>query len=328
VFDTVRETGDHGSFNSWGRDRFWLPDIKQVNALVADHPELPTLDCIEPNTIRNSRWRCDHGWDIDLDDGSSYYRIYNNLCLNGGIKNREGYARVVENNILVNNTFHPHVWYARSGDVFQRNIVFAEYQPVRVDTPWGNEVERNLFHQPGLPAQPAAKLAEQSGRDEHSLKGDALFVDPSAGDYRVEQDSPAVGLGFTNFAMDQFGVASPKLKAVARTPQLPTVKIASGAKQHVIDWLGAKIKDVESDGEVSATGLARAHGVLLISVPTDSQAAKAGLRNNDVILKLNSKTVTGSDLPAAWSAVANTGRVKLTLWRDQKECELEATISE
>ncbi|MCB1618134.1 MAG: right-handed parallel beta-helix repeat-containing protein, partial [Pseudomonadales bacterium] len=23
VFDTVRETGDHGSFNSWGRDRFW-----------------------------------------------------------------------------------------------------------------------------------------------------------------------------------------------------------------------------------------------------------------------------------------------------------------
>ena len=23
VFDTVRETGDHGSFNSWGRDRYW-----------------------------------------------------------------------------------------------------------------------------------------------------------------------------------------------------------------------------------------------------------------------------------------------------------------
>ncbi len=23
VFDTVKETGDHGSFNSWGRDRYW-----------------------------------------------------------------------------------------------------------------------------------------------------------------------------------------------------------------------------------------------------------------------------------------------------------------
>ena len=21
--------------------------------------------------LRNNRWRCDHGWDIDLDDGSS-----------------------------------------------------------------------------------------------------------------------------------------------------------------------------------------------------------------------------------------------------------------
>lgn len=28
VFDTVKETGDHGSFNSWGRDRFWHPDRK------------------------------------------------------------------------------------------------------------------------------------------------------------------------------------------------------------------------------------------------------------------------------------------------------------
>ena len=149
VFDTVRETGDHGSFNSWGRDRYWLPNIKEVDSLVVAHPELPTLDCIEPITIRNSRWRCDHGWDIDLDDGSSYYHICNNLCLNGGIKNREGYGRVVENNILVNNSYHPHVWYARSGDIFRRNIIFNEYQPVGVDKPWGAEIDRNMLHRPG-----------------------------------------------------------------------------------------------------------------------------------------------------------------------------------
>ena len=23
--------------------------------------------------LRNNRWRCDHGWDIDLDDGSTNY---------------------------------------------------------------------------------------------------------------------------------------------------------------------------------------------------------------------------------------------------------------
>jgi hypothetical protein len=79
VFDTVRETGDHGSFNSWGRDRFWHLNDAPPEKL----PELALLDVVEPNVIRNSRWRCDHGWDVDLDDGSSHYEIYSNLFLNG-----------------------------------------------------------------------------------------------------------------------------------------------------------------------------------------------------------------------------------------------------
>jgi hypothetical protein len=32
IFDTVKETGDHGSFNSWGRDRYWglrgVPEVR------------------------------------------------------------------------------------------------------------------------------------------------------------------------------------------------------------------------------------------------------------------------------------------------------------
>jgi len=110
IFDTVKETGDHGSFNSWGRDRFWRPNIGEVNAWVKQAPDLPLLDVVKPIVLANNRWRCDHGWDIDLDDGSSNYIITNNLCLHGGIKNREGFKRIVENNILVNNGYHPHVW--------------------------------------------------------------------------------------------------------------------------------------------------------------------------------------------------------------------------
>lgn len=329
VFDTVRETGDHGSFNSWGRDRFWLPDIKQVNALVAAHPELPALDCIEPITIRNSRWRCDHGWDIDLDDGSSFYHIYNNLCLNGGIKNREGYGRVVENNVLVNNSFHPHVWYARSGDVFRRNIVFTEYRPVRVDRPWGAEVDRNLLHRPGAAVEPALQLQEQGGRDEHSLVGDALFVNPPAGDYRVRDESPATGLGFVNFPMDQFGVVSPELKQLARTP-LPAVAAAPSEypDQGTVQWLGARVRSVTTPGEASATGLARARGVFIVDAPADSAAGKAGLRSNDVILQLNSTTVAGwEDFNDAWQAVADPGPVRLVVWRDQKAYEIDVARS-
>jgi hypothetical protein len=52
---------------------------------------LPLLDVVKPIMLANNRWRCDHGWDIDLDDGSSNYIITNNLCLRGGIKNREGF---------------------------------------------------------------------------------------------------------------------------------------------------------------------------------------------------------------------------------------------
>ena len=36
IFDTVKETGDHGSFNSWGRDRFWRPDNAEVEAWVRE----------------------------------------------------------------------------------------------------------------------------------------------------------------------------------------------------------------------------------------------------------------------------------------------------
>ena len=150
VFDTVKETGDHGSFNSWGRDRYWGLKGIDLDAITAGKDrDLPMLDAVEPIMLRNNRWRCDHGWDIDLDDGSSNYHIYNNLCLHGGIKNREGFYRTVENNIMVNNSFHPHVWFHGSGDVFRRNIVFATFKPIEMKPPWGKECDFNLLHVAG-----------------------------------------------------------------------------------------------------------------------------------------------------------------------------------
>ena len=38
------------------------------------------LDAMKPTVIRDSRWRCDHGWDIDLDDGSSTTRSTTTSC--------------------------------------------------------------------------------------------------------------------------------------------------------------------------------------------------------------------------------------------------------
>ena len=147
IFNTVLETGDHGSFNSWGRDRFFSPDINKTVGEVRKDTSLLWLDMLGVNTLCNSRWRCDHGWDIDLDDGSSHYRIYNNVLLNGGLKLREGFDRIATNNIIVNNSLHPHVWYEGSGDIVKNNIFFTEYQPIAMnvsrpeDGKWGKEID-------------------------------------------------------------------------------------------------------------------------------------------------------------------------------------------
>jgi hypothetical protein len=247
--------------------------------------------------LANNRWRCDHGWDIDLDDGSSYYIITNNLCLHGGIKNREGYGRTVENNIMVGGSLNPHVWFAESGDIFRHNIVWTSYKPaVMRRPPWGREMDYNLMQKDGAETAPATALQRLSGRDEHSIVADAQFMDPARGDYRVREGSPALALGFVNFAMDQFGVQKPALKAIARTPALPgpipataTIAARDTAPQ---GWLGAKVRNIADEGEMSAFGLPGVTGVLILEVPPDSPPMKAGLKKNDVILSVNGAKTT------------------------------------
>jgi hypothetical protein len=215
VFNTVLETGDHGSFNSWGRDRYWHPDRRIMDSLIAEHPELILLDAVKTTTIRNNRFRCDHGWDIDLDDGSSNYEIYNNLCLNGGLKLREGFFRTVYNNIMINNSFHPHVWFKNSRDVFMHNIVTAAYAPIRIPS-WGKFINHNLF-----PDSASLAKAQRNNTDQNSVIGDPMFIDPANGNYQVAAGSPALLCGFLNFAMDQFGVVSPRLKVLAKKIPMP-----------------------------------------------------------------------------------------------------------
>jgi hypothetical protein len=337
VFDTVKETGDHGSFNSWGRDRFWLPSTTATSNRAAANPDLPLLDVIEPITLANSRWRCDHGWDIDLDDGSSNYHIFNNLLLNGGLKNREGYYRVVENNIILGDkdgSLHPHVWYDNSRDVFRNNIISTPYKPINMPPgPWGEIFDNNVLQTPGQaePA-PATALEGASGRDEHSIRADVLFVDPAKGDYRLKDDSPALALGFKNFPMDQFGVTDPRLKALARTPFASIAGRASVTRSvardpGLRDFLGARIRDIIGLGEVSAYGLPGEIGVLLVQVPAGSAAEKAGLKKGDVILKCQGREISGvNDLFEILDIAARKTKVTLDLWRLQHYVSVKVNV--
>ncbi|PHS19041.1 MAG: signaling protein [Blastopirellula sp.] len=282
VFDTVRETGDHGSFNSWGRDRFW--GLKEAPAEKLS--QLALLD-VEKNTIRNSRWRCDHGWDVDLDDGSSNYEIYNNVFLNGGLKLREGFHRKVYNNIAINNSMHLHVWYESSMDEITRNIFMTQYRPIRMPAKqWGKLMDRNLF----LTEEAKNRYAEH-GCDLNSLAGDPLFIDPEHGDYRVKEGSPALKLGFVNFPMDQFGVKKSSLKAISRTPKLPilndpskpTVTKTPASPKELSVWQGATVAQLAGE-DFSAFGVSKeAGGVHLVSVPDGTFAAIGLFNKGDVI---------------------------------------------
>jgi hypothetical protein len=294
VFNTVLETGDHGSFNSWGRDRFWSSDMHETITEVAKEPGLPKLDMLDKNIIRNSRWRCDHGWDIDLDDGSSWYRIYNNVLLNGGLKMREGFDRTATNNIILNNSLHPHVWYPGSGDIFTHNIVFGAYRPavmgrgMAADAHWGTTLDSNLF---ATHNDDRLKFAV-NGCDENSLVGDPLFLNAAAGDYRVKEGSPALQMGFVNFPMNEFGVVSEKLKKIAQKPIIPElVANLSGGSGENHKWLGGTVKNVETFGEQSAAGLSSMSGVIILQVPPKSKLAQFGFTTGDVIIGYDGRVI-------------------------------------
>ncbi len=320
IFDTVLETGDHGSFNSWGRDRYWH---SATAAEVKNDPQLPFLDAMKATMIRDSRWRCDHGWDIDLDDGSSNYEIHNNLLLHGGLKFREGYRRKAYNNIMVYCGFHPHVWFDDSGDSFRSNIVMAGHADVGMPSGWGNCIDSNLF----ASAADLAK-ARSSGCDARSLAGDPMFIDPANGDFRVKEGSPALKLGFKNFPMDQFGVKKPSLKALAKTPVLTTVAMnanpaesqLAGPRQQF--WLGAPLHGLTGE-EFSAFGVSKTDGgVQLVEVPTGSAAALAGLKSNDLIQGVNGSQVSGTAQLFAALNKAGVAPLKVRVIRNQQPSEL------
>jgi hypothetical protein len=330
VFNTVLETGDHGSFNSWGRDRYWTPDINASVPEVNSNPRFPFLDMLDSNTIRHNRWRCDHGWDIDLDDGSSWYRIYDNLLLKGGLKMREGYDRVATNNIIINNGLHPHVWYPNSGDVFANNIVFKAYSPalmnkgIAPDGKWGKKLDSNFY----VASTVALKKFMANGCDLHSIAGDAGFINPSSGNYGLRKDSKALLMGFVPFTMDDFGVKKPSLRAIAKTPVFPEVNAVSDAEKMINGrkyayWGKAKLWTPKGE-EFSAFGIDfSSTGVAMDGIEENSLLYQMGFRNGDLMQSVNSTVVnTIKDLSNHLLNGLGIAQQVFGVIRNQKKIEL------
>lgn len=238
VHDTVRETGDHGPLNAWGRDRHWCHAQSHGGA---SHPAGDVkADARYTTVIRRNRFRDARGWGIDLDDGASNYLVTENVCVGVSVKLREGDHRTVENNVFLHPANPPgiHVGYEGNHDRFERNIVVmgaggsaerdvdfrpeagASYQVIYPPRqgPIAACLDHNVFWSDGgafcAGVQPRGGGAQSLtwrqwqdlGHDRHSVWADPRFVDSAHGDYRLRPDSPAPALGFRPFDLDGVGL--------------------------------------------------------------------------------------------------------------------------
>jgi serine protease Do len=93
-------------------------------------------------------------------------------------------------------------------------------------------------------------------------------------------------------------------------------------------YLGVGIQDVD-EALAESFGLDKAGGILITDVQPDSPADKAGIKNQDVILKL--EDIELKDTQDLRNRIAQTipgSEVRLHIVRDNKETELKVTIGE
>ena len=93
IFNTVRETSDHGPINSWDRQPYLTDAVQSGVPSLWQHESY-----IHHNTLFNNYRSV---WPIDHDDGSCFYEDSYNFLVYGGKKNYLGHSKTDHNEIYV-----------------------------------------------------------------------------------------------------------------------------------------------------------------------------------------------------------------------------------
>src|SRR5438132_2904838 len=94
-------------------------------------------------------------------------------------------------------------------------------------------------------------------------------------------------------------------------------------------YLGLQLAQSFEPGDAVKLGMDRVQGALVETVYTDTPAAAAGLRSNDVVLQVGSVAIRNENhLINVISSFPDGQKVRLQLWRDRKMMAVEATVGD
>jgi serine protease Do len=183
----------------------------------------------------------------------------------------------------------------------------------------------------GLGGSVTAGIISATARDIHSgpyddfLQTDASINRGNSGGPMFNLEGQVIGINTAIFSPSggSIGIGFAIPAAFAR-PIIEQLK-ATGKVER--GWIGARIQPV-TDEIADAVGLDKSRGAMIAAIDPASPAAQAKLQPGDVILAYDGKPIERSrQLPRLVADTPPDKSVKLTLWRDGKEHEVELKVA-
>jgi serine protease Do len=152
------------------------------------------------------------------------------------------------------------------------------------------------------------------------IQTDAAINPGNSGGPLVDMAGHVIGVNSMAARNGSIGFAIPANLVKMLMPQLVTKgRVEWG-------WLGVAITEVAED-DIERLKLAEPRGVLIRSVMPGEPADQSGIKANDVILALDGTRLDGPrDLQRLVASTPVGTKVRMILWRDGKETEIEVTI--